>query len=109
MKITNLCRSGAPLGTVQSGTIAVDAGFVLGILKRDGELRSEVINDTTAATIQSVIRNNVKPGRSSSPMNTAHTRVLAMITCTFQLTTALVNMLWISSCIRMVSSPFGRY
>lgn len=35
---------------------------VLGILKRGGELRAEVIKDTTATTIQGVIRKNVKTG-----------------------------------------------
>lgn len=35
---------------------------VLGILERGGELRAEVIQDTSAKTVQGVIRKNVKPG-----------------------------------------------
>lgn len=35
---------------------------VLGILERGGELRAEVVLDTTARTVQGVIRKNVKPG-----------------------------------------------
>lgn len=35
---------------------------VLGVLKRDGELRAQVVKDTTAKTIQGVVRENVKPG-----------------------------------------------
>lgn len=35
---------------------------VLGVLERGGELRAEVIQDTSAKTVQGVIRKNVKPG-----------------------------------------------
>lgn len=35
---------------------------VLGILERGGELRAEVVSDTTARTVQGVIRKNVKAG-----------------------------------------------
>jgi len=35
---------------------------VLGILERGGELRAEVVADTTARTVQGIIRKNVKPG-----------------------------------------------
>lgn len=34
----------------------------LGIIKRHGELRAEVVKDTKATTLQGVIRKNVKPG-----------------------------------------------
>lgn len=36
---------------------------VLGVLKRDGELRAEVVKDTTASTVQGVVRKNVNAGQ----------------------------------------------
>lgn len=35
---------------------------VLGVIKRNGELRAEVVEDTTAKTVHGMIRKNVKPG-----------------------------------------------
>ncbi len=35
---------------------------VLGVLKRDGDLRTEVVKDTKAKTVQGVVRKNVMPG-----------------------------------------------
>lgn len=35
---------------------------VLGVLKREGELRAEVVSDTTAKTMQGMVRKNVEPG-----------------------------------------------
>lgn len=35
---------------------------VLGVIKRDGELRAEVVEDTTSKTVQGMVRRNVKPG-----------------------------------------------
>lgn len=37
---------------------------VLGVLKRDGELRAEVVKDTSAAIVQGAVRKNVNPGTS---------------------------------------------
>ena len=36
---------------------------MLGVLKREGELRAEVVKDTTAKTVQGVVRKNVNPGQ----------------------------------------------
>ena len=35
---------------------------VLGVIQRDGELRAEVVTDTTSGTVQGVVRRNVAPG-----------------------------------------------
>ena len=35
---------------------------MLGVLKREGELRAEVVSDTKARTVQHMVRRNVEPG-----------------------------------------------